>query len=447
MIALRVSEVARALGARWSGEDVGFVGCAIDSRALPPGALFVALRGVRADGHAFVRDARARGAVAVLAERDIEADLPTIRVADTRLALGELAALWRRRHVCPLVGVTGSNGKTTVKEMLAAVLRQVAPTLATEGNLNNDLGVPLTLCRLGAEHRFAVVEMGANHPGEIARLASLARPTVGVITQCAPAHLEGFGSVAGVARAKGELIEGLPAADGVAVLNRDDPHLALWAGLAGARRVLTFGLEGPADVTARWAPEGVASRIALKTPLGEVELSLPLPGRHNVMNALAVAAAATALGVPLEAVRAGLESVRAARGRLEVKQAGQARVLDDTYNANPGSVAAALGVLAGLPAPRWLVLGDMGELGAGAEGYHREVGTLARRAGVERLYAVGPLARLAVEAFGTGARHFPDHAALAAAVEADLRTPATVLVKGSRSMTMERVVDALVGGG
>jgi UDP-N-acetylmuramoyl-tripeptide--D-alanyl-D-alanine ligase len=446
MMRLRLSEAAAATGGTRSGEDVAFAGCGMDSRTLPAGALFVALPGARTDGHDFLAAARARGAAAALVSRPVAVDLPTVRVADTRRALGDLAAAWRRRVPVPLVGITGSNGKTTVKEMTAAILGRLGPTLATAGNLNNDLGVPLTLARLGPEHRFAVVEMGANHPGEIARLCAIAAPGVSVITQCAPAHLEGFGSVAGVARAKGEIVAGLPP-DGLAVLNADDPFLDLWRDLAGARRVVTFGLERPADLSARWTADRDGSRVEMTTPGGEVSLRLPLPGRHNVANALAAAAVGLALGASLEEVADGLASVRAVEGRLQLRELGGLSVLDDTYNANPGSLAAALQVLATLPGARWLVMGDMGELGEGAAALHREAGARARQAGVGHLYGVGPLTRHAIEAFGSGGRHFEDHATLVAALRAEATAPAAVLVKGSRAMGMERVVQALAGEG
>ena len=446
MIRLGTREAADLLGGTLTGADVPFEGCGMDTRTLPAGALFVALPGTRVDGHDFVERARECGAAAALVSRPVATPLPVIRVVDTREALGRLAAHWRGRFRIPLVGVTGSTGKTTVKEMTAAVLRGVGPTLATEGNLNNDIGVPLTLARLGPEHRFAVVEMGANHPGEIAGLCAIARPRVGVVTHCAPAHLEGFGSVEGVARAKGELFAALPA-DGTAVVNADDAYAGLWIRTSAAGRRLTFGLEAVADVTGRWEPRDTGSQVHLVTPAGEADLRLALPGRHNVMNALAAAAVALALDVPLDAVVRGLESVRPVRGRLQVREARGLRVLDDTYNANPGSVAAALAVLATSPGRRWLVLGDMGELGAESAELHRRMGRLAREAGVDRLWTLGALAALAAESFGEGGRSFPSHAALAEALRTEAGPPATILVKGSRSMTMERVVEALVGGG
>lgn len=445
MIRMQVSEAARVLDAPWTGTDARFQGCGTDTRSLAPGELFVALQGPNFDGHDFLDQAGARGAAAVMVRGDVEVALPALRVSDTRGALGALSAAWRERHAIPLVAVTGSNGKTTVKEMLAAVLGRAGRVLATRGNLNNDIGVPLTLLRLDAEHRYAVVEMGANHPGEIALLTAMARPTVGVVTVCAPAHLEGFGSLEGVARAKGELFEHLPS-DGVAVVNADDRFADLWRGLAGTRRVLTFGLGPGAEVTAEVEPATDGSRLHLRTPWGDRSLVLPLPGRHNVSNALAAAAAALSAGVSLDAVVEGVQATEPVAGRLRLLGGPvESTIIDDTYNANPASLEAALDVLAGRPEPRLLALGDMGELGPGAGEYHRAAGEAARRAGVVGLYALGDLSRNAVEAFGEGGRHFAAHADLATALRQALTPGATVLVKGSRAMRMERVVRALTG--
>ncbi len=442
----RLSEAAPALGAERVGPDVTVSGVATDSRGLAPGALFVALEGERFDGHAFLEQARAAGASAALVRRGAQTTLPRLEVADTRRALGALGAWWRERLALPVLAVTGSNGKTTVKQMLGAALGQAGPVLVTEGNLNNDIGVPLTLLRLTSRHRFAVIELGANHPGEIAYLAGLARPRVGVVTNAAPAHLEGFGDVAGVARAKGELFEALPE-DGVAVINADDPYADLWRRRAGRCRQLSFGLQAPADVTARWEPVSGGTRLEVRTPAGATTVRLPLAGQHNVMNALAAAAGTLALGLELGAVREGLERAAHVSGRLQPRRARcGARILDDTYNANPASLAAALEVLAAGSGERWLVLGDMGELGADAETLHREAGRAARAAGVSRLFALGPLAAAASEAFGSGARHYTDAAALAADVHGGLHPEVRVLVKGSRSMHMERVVEALLDG-
>lgn len=444
MIETRLAALAPVLDARQCGPDTPIRGASTDTRTLAPGALFVALRGARFDGHAFLAEAQARGAAAALVEEPVPAStLPQLVVGDSREALGRLAAFWRARFEVPLIAVTGSNGKTTVKEMLAGILRMRGPVLATRGNLNNDIGVPLTLLELAPGHRAAVIEMGANHPGEIALLAGLARPTVGVITQCAPAHLEGFGTVAGVARAKGELLAHLDP-QGTAVINLDDPYAPLWRELAAGRRCIGFALDRDAEVTARWQCGADGTELHMRTPAGSIETRLALPGRHNVANALAAAAAAGAAGAAPSEIAAGLAAVRPVRGRLELK-AGlrHARLIDDTYNANPASLEAGLAVLAAYPGRRWLVLGDMGELGPDAPAYHERVGRSARRCGIERLYAAGVLSKFAAAAFGDGGRHFADRDALVTALREDLGPDTTVLVKGSRAMQMERVVAAL----
>jgi len=445
---MRLREAATALAASFSGDDVGFRGVSTDTRTLDPGQMFVAIRGPRFDAHELLADARRRGAAAAMIEREVADPLPRLRVADTRAALGDLAAHWRGKFRLPVIAVTGSNGKTTVKEMIATILGRSGDVLMTRGNLNNEIGVPLTVFGLGAEHRYGVIEMGANHPGEIARLCRMAHPTVAVITLCAPAHLEGFGTLEGVARAKGEIIAALPD-DGIAVINCDDDYAPLWRDLAGRRRVVAFGFGADADVRARIdGAAATATRFRLTLPGGGGDVALPLPGRHNVMNALAAAACAHAVGIDGADIRAGLEAVRAVHGRLEiVRGRGGATVIDDTYNANPSSLAAALDVLAGYPGERRLVLGDMGELGAGAAAMHRQAGVLARQKGAHRVYALGDLARMAAQAFGGGGNHYGDLDGLLAAVVADLRPDVTVLVKGSRSMRMERVVAALAAGG
>jgi UDP-N-acetylmuramoyl-tripeptide--D-alanyl-D-alanine ligase len=442
---MRLALAAREIGGALQGEDAPFRGCSTDSRTLEPGALFFALRGANFDGHDYLAAASRRGAAGAVVERvPAGTPLPVIAVADSRLALGCLSGAWRRLFSIPFVAVTGSNGKTTVKEMLAAIFSRLAPTLSTTGNLNNDIGVPLTLFRLGSEHRYGVIELGANHPGEIASLVALVEPDVAVITQCAPAHLEGFASVEGVARAKAEIFDGLPAA-GTAVINNDDDHAPLWrAGCAG-RRQLSFGLRPGADVTATQVRTGSDGTHFLLNSGGALHpIALALPGLHNVMNALAAAACAIALGIEPGPIAAGLETVRAVKGRLQLKH-GQngARVIDDTYNANPASLDAALAVLAASPGRHWLALGDMGELGESGPELHARAGSGARNAGVERLFALGDLCRRAVEAFGPGASHFPSAEALSASLRPALAPDVTVLVKGSRAMAMERVVAAI----
>jgi len=359
------------------------------------------------------------------------------------LGLGRLAAAWRAHYAVPMAAVTGSNGKTTTKEMIAAILSRRGAVLATRGNLNNDIGVPLTLLRLRDEHRFAVIEMGANHAGEIAYLTGLARPDVAVITNAAAAHLEGFGSLEGVGRAKGEIFAGLRTG-GVAVINADDAMAPLWFELAGDAQVRRFALDADAEVRGQWRAEHGGGHLKLTTPAGETHIHLPLAGRHNAMNALAAAAVTEALGAGLDDIRAGLESLVPVHGRLErIAGVGGMHIIDDTYNANPASLAAALDVLTGEEGSRWLVLGDMGELGQDGARLHAEAGALARAAGVERLLALGELTREAVQAFGAGAEHFADVETLVAVLRRDWPGLGTVLVKGSRSMHMERVIEAL----
>ena len=440
---MQVSQAAAALQAQCSDGDAVFLGCSTDSRSCQREQLFVALEGPHHDGHTHVGEAGRRGAAAALVSRPVESSLPMIRVTDTLQALGRLAAVWRDRFDLPVIGVTGSNGKTTVKEMLASILRGDATLLATRGNLNNEIGLPLTLMELNADHRLAVIEMGANHPGEIARLARLARPHIGVITQCAPAHLEGFGSVEGVAQAKGELLMNLDA-DGTAIINADDAFAPLWRRLAGSRRCLEFAIDHCADVRAAWRQDARGSRIEMTTPLGGIEVNLALPGRHNVANAAAATAAAIAAGATAEAIVKGLEAMGPIPGRLELKSIGDdICIIDDTYNANPASLQAGLDVLAAFPGRHWLVLGDMAELGDDAPDYHRQVAALVRDYHVDRLLTIGELSRLTTISFGEGAHHHASMDALVASLGESLEPHTTVLVKGSRSMGMERVVAAL----
>ncbi|HSC96284.1 MAG TPA: UDP-N-acetylmuramoyl-tripeptide--D-alanyl-D-alanine ligase [Burkholderiales bacterium] len=447
MSLMRLSEAARAIPAELRGEDRVFETVSTDTRTLVPRALFVALKGERFDGHDFLAEA-ARKQVAGALVHDaarLPAGLPALVADDTRLALGRLAAYWRRRFSAPLVALTGSNGKTTVKEMLASILRAASAedaVLATRGNLNNDIGVPLTLLELRPGHRYAVVEMGMNHAGEIRYLARLAAPDVALITNAGPAHLEFFGSVEAIARAKGEIFEGLQPG-GTAVINADDRYAGLWRTLAGDRQIVDFGLSQPAAVSARYALRYLESEIVVRTPHGEAQAVLKAPGLHNVRNALAASAAATALAVPAPAIARGLAGYAGIKGRLQRKGAAHgATLIDDTYNANPESVRAAIAVLAQAPGRKLLVLGDMGELGAGAAELHADIGRLAREAGVERVLTLGELAQHAARAFGAGGRHFTRIEDLQAEVENALAPDVTVLVKGSRFMQMERVVGA-----
>jgi UDP-N-acetylmuramoyl-tripeptide--D-alanyl-D-alanine ligase len=458
---MTVRAAARALQEESSGGDIWFSGVSTDSRATMPGDLFVALMGDKFDGHDFVAEVVAKGAVAAIVHRDWkaanpQAAIPLIRVANTRLALGNLAAFWRRRFAIPLVAVTGSNGKTTVKEMIASILRHVTSgsgesrqpgqvegpdqVLATEGNLNNDIGVPLTLLRLREHHKYAVIEMGMNHAGEIAYLTSLAKPSVALITNAGTAHVEALGSVEAVARAKGEIFEGLDQ-QGIAVINAGDPHASLWRGLAGNRKVMDFGLQERAAVTARYEPGPFGSRVALLLPDGTRAVELQVPGEHNVENAAAAAAVAVAMGVGAEAITFGLNAFTGVKGRMQKKQGLHGSTLiDDTYNANPDSVRAALAVLARAAGRKIFVLGDMGELGAAARDLHGRIGVEARAAGVDTLVAMGEFSTYSVAAFGAGARHFEKIEELVAEVEGLLAPGDTMLIKGSRFMQMERVV-------
>ncbi len=444
--AMTLHQAARAIGARASGEDVAINGVSTDTRTLRPGQLFVALHGPHFDGHDYIAQAIEKGAVACLVDRQVDVMVPLMMVEDTRLALGKLAKVWRQKLAVPLVAVTGSNGKTTVKEMLAAIFACETPVLATRGNLNNDIGLPLTLLQLHAGHQRAVVEMGANHPGEIAYLTEIAVPDVGVITNAGAAHLEGFGSLEGVARAKGELFAGLPA-DGVAVINADDPFASLWREIAAARRVVTFGLKEGADVSADWQAGENGSQMKVRTPQGEFDIQLPLLGEHNVLNALAAIAAAQAAGATCQAIRDGLNTMQAVPGRLQLKRGLRgSRIIDDTYNANPTSLTAALKVLRDFPGEHLLALGDMGELGAEAEALHTAAGRQAREGGVDRLYTIGRMAAAAARAFGEAAMPFDVQDAAIDAIQKDLNNDTTLLVKGSRLSHMERVVNALVNG-
>ena len=447
-----LSEFARACGGRLEGSDGPFGDVVSDSRTLAHGQLFVALKGPNFDGAAFVSAAHAAGAAGALVPARQNVPLPQIVVADTQAALEAAARVWRDAFAGPLIGVAGSNGKTTAKEMTAAILAQAGATLATRGNLNNHIGVPLTLLRLTDAHRFAVIETGANHPGEVAALVALARPSVGMITNAGAEHLEGFGSLEGVARAEGEMVAGL-AADATAVINADDEFAAMWR-TSTAARVVTFGLKGGADfaasaVRASVAADGFRTEFHLTAPQGSTDIRLSLAGTHNVANALAAAAAAASAGASLAHIRAGLAAVRAVPGRLQFRPGpGGAWLIDDSYNANPSSMHAAIEVLAGLEGRRWLALGDMGELGAFAADAHTEIGEFARAHGVERLYATGPLMARATESFGAGAFWFPDVPALGAALAAALAEggPAVrLLVKGSRSNRLERLIAALTG--
>ncbi|MEE8876564.1 UDP-N-acetylmuramoyl-tripeptide--D-alanyl-D-alanine ligase [Pseudomonas helleri] len=445
---LLLSEVAATLNGRLVGEDARFSGVSIDSRAIGQGQLFIALTGPRFDGHDYLNDVAAKGAVAALVEREVpESALPQLVVADTRVALGQLGALNRAGYDKPVAAITGSSGKTTVKEMLACILRTRGPVLATKGNLNNDLGVPLTLLELTREHTSAVIELGASRIGEIAYTVAMTKPHVAVLNNAGTAHVGEFGGPDKIVEAKGEIIEGL-AADGIAVLNLDDKAFAIWHARAAGRKVLSFSLKNPeADfyasdlsLDARGCP-----RFTLHSPQGIEPVQINLLGTHNVANALAAAAAAHALGVSLFGIKTGLEAVQPVKGRAvaQVTSTGL-RIIDDTYNANPTSMCAAVDILAAFSGRTVLVLGDIGELGEWAEQGHREVGAYAADK-VSALYAVGPLMAHAVAAFGHQARHFANQADLITALRTEHEKNTTILIKGSRSAAMENVVAALCG--
>ncbi|MGP1676522.1 MAG: UDP-N-acetylmuramoyl-tripeptide--D-alanyl-D-alanine ligase [Burkholderiales bacterium] len=446
-------EAARAAGGEARGANARFAAVSSDTRTLAGGALFVALRGERFDGHAYLAAASARGAVAAMVERraaavDTDAPLPLLIVDDTRLGLGRLAAYWRGKFTLPLIAVTGSNGKTTVKEMIAAILAEHAGpgrAYATPGNLNNDIGVPLTLLGLRAQHTCAVVELGMNHPGETAYLAGIAQPSVALVNNAQREHQEFMHGVEDVAREHGAVFSALPA-DGVAVINADDAYADYWRGVCAPRRVLDFGIERPAAVGGRYELRDFGSEIVLRLPQGEAPVSLQAAGVHNVRNALAAAASAAAAGVRLDAIARGLAAFRPVQGRLQKRDGRHgAIVLDDTYNANPDSVIAAIDVLARSGGEKFLVLGDMGEVGTQGAAFHAEIGRHARERGIDRMFVLGESSRHAAAAFGEGARHCADVDALLAELEPGLAQGVTVLVKGSRFMRMERVVQALTG--
>ena len=440
---LTLAEIAAIVGGEHYGINAVATGVSIDTRSLTPGDLFVAIKGPRYDGHDFSRRAQSLGASGVLSRFRVEGHASCgVVVSDPVVALGRLAAHVRQAKGPRVVAVTGSNGKTTVKEMLSSILRREGPTLQTRGNLNNHLGLPLTLLALDQEP-FAVVEMGASHVGEIAELTAMAQPDVGLVTMAGEAHLGGFGSREAIARAKGELFAGL-APDAVAVINADDLWCDLWCELASHCRIVRFGLSETAQVRAVETGQG----MRVLTPAGEFDLKLALPGRHNVLNALAATAAAGALGVSLTQIAAGLAATEIVPGRLNLQQTPAGfRVIDDTYNANPGSFRAALAYLQEVPAEHWLVVGDMGELGETALDYHRQLGDEARLSGVTRLFALGHLASATAESFGSGGKWFTDIDGLTHSLRTALHEQSpeavVVLVKGSRFMKMERVVQAL----
>jgi UDP-N-acetylmuramoyl-tripeptide--D-alanyl-D-alanine ligase len=439
MIRMSFNQAVEVLACDSLQTDTEFTGITTDSRTIKPGMLFAALQGQTYDGHDYVQQAMELGAAGLLLSREVDIDLPVLKVTDVLAALGTLAGFWRSECTAKVVGITGSNGKTTVKEMIASVLGQNSSVLATEGNFNNELGLPLTLFQLKKSNDYAVLEMGASNPLDIAYLADIARPDIGLITNIGPAHLQGFINLEGVARSKGELYAALPR-HGTAIMNAAEPWVGLWQGINLAGTVSYFNGNGENHIRAR----SIADEVVVSTPAGEFSLLLPLPGQHNLDNALAATAVCLALDVPLKDVKTGLEEVRSVPGRLNLVHSNEGwTVIDDTYNANPASLYAALQVLASQGGEPWLVLGDMKELGADSRKIHAELGDAARALGVRRLFALGEASAATVDTFGDDATHFSTRDSLIETLREQLRPGVACLVKGSRSMGMEHVVDAI----
>ena len=443
-----LAQIAQAVAGHLVGNDVACRGVSTDTRHVPEGALFVALKGERFDAHDFLAEALGAGAAAVMVTDagKVPAGAAAVVVEDTRLALGRLASAWRQTFDLPVLAVTGSNGKTTTKEMIAAILRATfgeAAVLATVGNLNNDIGLPLTLLGLNAKHQAAVVEMGMNHPGEIEYLTRLGQPTVAVVNNAQRAHLAGMGDLDEVAREKGSIFLGLQP-KGVAIVNADDAFAGQWVRMAAPHRVVRFGMAVGTDVRGIAHLHGLETQLTILTASGEITCQLALPGLHNARNALAAAAACLAAGIPLDGVQKGLNRFRGVKGRLQQTPGwAGAMVLDDTYNANPDSVKAGIDVLASTIGKKILVLGDMGEIGEASGQYHDEIGGYAKSQGIDRLLALGESAQQAVRNFGEGAKHFCQLEKLVSALKKEMDATTTVLVKGSRFMKMERVVEAI----
>jgi UDP-N-acetylmuramoyl-tripeptide--D-alanyl-D-alanine ligase len=446
MIEMSLSEIAAILNCPAPEQECTIYGVSKDSRHIMHGHLYTAIQGEHFDGHDFVADAWQKGAHAALVSRKVDAAIPQIVVHNTVDALGVLSAHWRNRFHLPIIGVTGSNGKTTLKNMIASILKAACqhntdPVLATEGNLNNNIGLPLMLLRLNKKHRYSVIEMGMNHFNEIAYLTQLTRPIVTVINNAAESHLEGLKTIAGVAKAKGEIFQGLPV-QGVAILNYDDAHFHYWRQLIGPHRFFTFGLNHAADIYADIESD---HSITLHTPHGQINLTLPLLGTHNIMNALAATAATLAINIDLAAIKQGLEHVVPAPGRMRpfILENG-ANIIDDTYNANPFSLAAAIKTLSTYPGTQIVVLGDMKELGEEAKQIHFDAGTKIKEWGIHYLFTYGRLSAEAQRGFGENAYHFDDYEQLIAALKPYLKNNTTILIKGSRSMQMEKVLEPFV---
>jgi len=443
---MKLSKASKVMTASLQGEDAEFQSVSIDTRTLSPGDLYIAIRGPNFDGHDFVGQAAEKSAVAAIVSTPSSASIPLITVSDTRQALIDLAAYHRTQWQGTVISVTGSCGKTTTKTLLAGIFSQQDQTLSNASSFNNDIGVPLTLLQLKPKHQYAICEIGANHPGEIAALTHIVKPDVAIITNAAAAHLAGFGDVEGVACAKGEIFQGLNNGSGIAVINADDGHANFWKKQVGDHRVVTFGINNTADVMAQdiQVNKQVQPTFRLVLPNGETDITLQLIGEHNVMNALAAAAAAYSQDISIEKIKQGLESANAVNRRLveKIGYAG-ATIIDDTYNANPLSTSAAISLLAKREGDSVFVLGDLLELGDRTDQFHKELGQQAEQDGIHRLYCFGEHSRHAAEAFGENAYHFEDQAELVKALRNYLNENVTVLIKGSNSMGMDKIAKAL----
>ena len=438
-----LSQIAKHVEGELVGADLSVNGVSTDSRSEANGKLFIALKGPTYDGHDYVHHAEQSYAAAALVENTVTTSLPQIIVEDTRVALGKLASAWRNKFTIPVIGITGSNGKTTVKEITTSILSCQHRVLATQGNLNNDIGMPLTLLQIDKNHDVAVIEMGANHPKEIEYLTKISCPTIAIITNAGPAHLEGFGDLDGVAKSKGEIFEQL-VENGTAILNADDEYYHYWKKLCGSKKILSFGLSSEADVSARHESD----HVLISTPAGNIAVSFKMLGEHNLMNALAATAACCAANASLAAIKQGLEQMQGITGRLQLKIGRNgSRIIDDTYNANPASLGVALEVLNEFSGQHLLALGDMGELGTATEQLHIEAGEQARLLGVHKLYTIGEYARLVAKSFGTDSKVFIDKPSMISELESCMSDDVTLLVKGSRLMQMEVIVDALAENG
>jgi UDP-N-acetylmuramoyl-tripeptide--D-alanyl-D-alanine ligase len=447
-LTMTLSQLARIVGCEENVADINVSGAVIDTRKIEAGNLFVALKGERVDGHDFLAQAREAGASAALVSELRDDALPQLLVKDVKQAFAQIAHAWLQQCRAKVIAITGSNGKTSVKEMVTAIVRQAGPVTATQGNYNNDLGVPLTVCRVDPEDKFAVIEMGTNHPGEIAELVKIAVPDVAVINNIAAAHLEGLGSEEGIAREKGDIYAGLTA-DGTAVVNADMAYAEIWDLKIAGRKTLRFSIESEADISPDYIQlDGISGHFMIKLDGISHHFSLPLPGRHNINNALAAIAVCRALEIPVDAMVRGLASMKAVPHRLQLRDGiNAARLLDDTYNANPGSYLQALKTLAGFNGEHWLVLGDFGELGNDSDAIHRQMGQQAQEHGVSRLFTVGRSSRMAAEQFAGNTQHFEDTDALQQCLQQELHKDVTCLIKGSRFMQLDKLADRLAQEG